>query len=113
MKNYRVSKDTTEHFTSLESLRAAFGLKPVTKRTNDKSKLMKQREDFANKHKCKACGSPMTYLDNGNVMACTNPECKGIEKKKIDKEGNEITYYLPSYDLLDNRGSDIAAHIFS
>ena len=80
MSNYRMSKGTTEHFTSLEEMRTAWGMKPVTKKTSDKKKLKEQQERFLSKHKCKACGTPMTYI-HGNVMACKNPECKGIEIK--------------------------------
>ena len=39
MSNYRMSKGTTEHFTSLEEMRTAWGMKPVTKKTSDKKKL--------------------------------------------------------------------------
>lgn len=113
MKNYRMSRNTTEHYTSLSGLREAFGLKPVIKKTKDEKRLSKQRESFLNKHKCKACGEPMTYLGNGNILACTNLKCKGIEFKRTDKEGNEITTYLPSYSILDDLGSEIAANIFS
>ena len=56
MKNYRMSRNTTEHYTSLSGLREAFGLKPVIKKTKDEKRLSKQRESFLNKHKCKECG---------------------------------------------------------
>lgn len=54
MSNYRMSKGTTEHFTSLEEMRTAWGMKPVTKKTSDKKKLKEQQERFLSKHKCKA-----------------------------------------------------------
>lgn len=66
MSNYRMSKGTTEHFTSLEEMRTAWGMKPVTKKTSDRKKLKEQQERFLSKHKCKACGTPMTYI-HGNV----------------------------------------------
>lgn len=112
MKNYRMSKGTTEHYTSLEDLRISFGLKPVTKKTRDDEKLKKQQESFVKKHRCKACGMPMTYM-NGNVMTCQNPKCKGIEIKRLDKEGNEVTSYITSYDILDDKGAEIANNIFN
>ena len=37
MKNYRMSRNTTEHYTSLSGLREAFGLKPVIKKTKDEN----------------------------------------------------------------------------
>lgn len=112
MSNYRMSKGTTEHFTSLEGLRTAWGMKPVTKKTSDKKKLKDQKERFLNKHKCKACGIPMTYI-HGNVMACTNSKCKGIEVKREDKDGNEIVSYVNSFCILDDIGAKIAQNIFS
>ena len=107
MSNYRMSKGTTEHFTSLEEMRTAWGMKPVTKKTSDRKKLKEQQERFLSKHKCKACGTPMTYI-HGNVMACKNPECKGIEIKREDKDGNEIAVGNTgtlSYHYTDNTGA--------
>lgn len=111
MRNYRLSKDTVEHYTSLQDLRVGFGMKPITRKTNDKNKLKKQQEDFCSKHKCRACGSPMTYM-GGNIMTCQNPNCKGIPVKHVDTEGNETTTYFTSYYTLDKRGSEIAHNIF-
>lgn len=78
MSNYRMSKGTTEHFTSLEEMRTAWGMKPVTKKTSDRKKLKEQQERFLSKHKCKACGTPMTYI-HGNVMACKILNVKGLK----------------------------------
>ena len=69
-------------------------------------------ERFLSKHKCKACGAPMTYI-HGNVMACKNPECKGIEIKREDKDGNEMVSYINSFCTLDDLGAEIASNIFS
>ena len=112
MGNYRLSKDTKERYTSLEEMRAAWGLPPVVKRTRDENKLQKQREKFVNKYLCEACGNPMTYVAGTDVMTCTNEKCKGIEIKRLDKEGNEKKYYVTSYKLLNETGADIASNIF-
>lgn len=98
---------TTANYTSLQELREAYNLKPFVKRTKDENKLNAQREKFAGRHKCKACGKPMTLVA-GNVMSCTNAECKGIEMQNAD--GSK--YYIASYDLLDEKGADIAMNIF-
>lgn len=111
MSNYRLSKGTTEHYTSLEELRAAWGKKPFVKRTKDEAKLKSQREKFCNKHLCKACKQPMEYV-GGNVMTCTNPECKGVKIEHKDKEGNVYYTYMTSYDLLRPLGAEIASNIF-
>lgn len=112
MKNYRMSKGTTKHYTSLTDLREDFKLKPIIKKTSDAEKLAKQQESFVNKHKCKACGLPMTYM-NGNIMTCKNPECKGIEIKREDKDGNEIVTYVTPYEVLSDKGAEIANNIFN
>ncbi len=112
MGNYRMSKDTTERYTSFEDLRNAWDMTPVIKKTKDLTKLEKQKEAFVNKHKCKACGQPMTYI-HGNIMACTNSDCKGIEIKRKDKEDNILVSYINSFDLLEDKGAEIANNIFS
>lgn len=111
MSNYRLSKGTTEHYTSLEELRAAWGKEPFVKRTKDPDKLVKQQENFLKHYRCKACGKPMTYI-GGNMMTCTNEACKGIKVEREDKEGNKIVNYVTSYELLDERFADIANSIF-
>ena len=112
MKNYRLSSGTKEHYTSLADLREAWGMKPIVKKTNDAEKLAKQQEKFVSKHICKACGQPMTFI-HGNVMACKNPKCKGIEIKREDKEGNVIISYINSCEILNDKGAEIANNIFN
>ena len=94
MSNYRMSKGTTEHFTSLEEMRTAWGMKPVTKKTSDKKKLKEQQERFLSKHKCKACGTPMTYI-HGNVVKILNvKELKSSAKIKTAMKWYHIS--IPS-----------------
>ena len=112
MKNYRMSKGTTEHYTSFKDLREAWGLPKVTNKTRDAKKLKKQQESFLSKHICRACGNPLTYT-GGNIMTCINPDCKGIKIEREDKEGNIITSYITSVHLLDSAGEKIAHNIFS
>lgn len=112
MREFRMGSGTREYYTSFEEVAKAWGCKPVKKKTDDEKKLANQQEVFCGKHKCKACGKPMTWVF-GNVMACTNEACKGIKKERLDKEGNKVITYLPSYDLLDETGADIAYNIFS
>ena len=112
MKRTKMSMDTTTHFTSFEELRAAWGLKPLTKkRTKDTKKLESQREAFCKKHLCKACGRPMTYI-GGNQMVCSNQDCMGIRFERKGKDGNTEVHYSPSYELLDDKGAVIAYNIF-
>ena len=113
MKVIRLGNNTTEYYSSFEELGKAWGCKPVSKVTKDMKKLKDQQEKFRGKHKCKACGEPMEFINNTSTMACKNPRCKGIKNVRIDKEGNEIVTYLPSYDLLDELGAEIGNAIFS
>lgn len=112
MSKIRMDRNTTEHYSSFEELARAWGCKPASKQTSDKNKLKKQREDFCNRNKCRACGKPMNFV-TGNIMACQNPECRGIRQERVDKEGNKVITYLPSYNLLNDRSAEIANNIFS
>lgn len=112
MKDKRLSKGVTEHYTSFEELARAWNVKPVTKQTKDKAKLEKQRETFSNKHLCSACKSPMTYI-GGNQLVCQNEKCNGIKHETKNKDGEVKVWYTPSFELLDNRSSEIAGNIFA
>ena len=113
MKVKRLGNNTTEQYSSFEELAAAWKIKPVSKVTKDMKKLKEQQEKFRGKHCCKACGQPMEFIKNTSVMTCKNPNCKGIKQVRLDKEGNEIVTYFPSYDLLDGLGMEIGNNIFS
>jgi hypothetical protein len=109
----RLAKDTVAVYKDFNSLRKAFGLPKINKQTRDKTKLAKQRENFAGKHVCRGCGKPMTMDLNTNIMVCTNPGCKGIKRTKLDSEGNEKVYFTPSYFLLNEKGAEIGNNIFA
>ena len=112
MREFRISKTTKEHYSSFKEMRQSWGLKPIVKKTKDENKLESQRQSFVNKHKCRACGKPMVFVGNSNVMVCSNEKCKGLKHEYIDKFGETQTYYEISKDLLDDLGSKIANNIF-
>ena len=112
MKEFRLSKGCTEHYTSLDALREGFGLKKVSKQTKDKDKLIAQREKFCSHYKCRACGSPMTWMGE-SIMCCTNDACRGIKNERTDTDGNVIVTYSTSYQLLDDHFAEVANNIFS
>lgn len=89
-----------------------YHMKPTTKTTKDPEKLKSQQEKFLGRHKCKACGELMTWIPGTSTMVCKNEKCKGIKISRTDNEGNEIISYVPSYDLLDTLGFEIAQNIF-
>ena len=98
----RIERTGTRYF-SLEEFRIAMASKPNKTKDNKG-----HQEKFLNRHKCKACGEPLSWT-GGNIMCCKNPECKGIKIKKKDGD----VFYLPSYELLDSKGTQIAESLFS
>lgn len=112
MKAYRMGRNTTEHYTSFEEAAAAWHCKPFSRKTKDENKLLKQQNDFCERHKCPACGQPMSFV-GGSWMTCKNEKCKGIKDEYTDAEGNKITSYRVSCKQLDAKGAEIANVIFS
>lgn len=113
MNNFRMGCNTTEHYTSLSALGAAWGCKPVSKTTKDMKKLKVQQEKFNKKHTCPACKQPMEWIPGTNVCTCKNPSCKGIKYERTDaKTGETKVYYEVSNDLLSELGTEIAMNIF-
>ena len=106
MKEFRKSKGVTEYYTSLEELRAAYGLKPVTKkRPKDEKALNEAREKFLGT--CPVCKSPMKYV-SPSYSVCGNADCKGRNIAKKDEEPRYITV-IREYDL---KGQEIAKNLF-
>lgn len=112
MSEFRLANNVTAHYTSFEELAKAFGCKPVNKQTNNQDKLNKQRENFCGRHLCKACKQPMVYI-GGNIMCCKNESCKGIKHELKNDDGDSKVWYTPSFDLLDEKGSEIAINLFA
>lgn len=111
--SYRLSKDTSARFTSMEELRDAWQLNPLpTKKPNNAKRLKKVQEDFCSHHKCRACGKPMQWV-GGNMMTCMNPQCRGIKVEKTDEDGNKIVNYITSYHLLSDHYAEIATTLFT
>ena len=46
MKEFRTGSGTKEHYSSFEECAKAWGCRPLKKKTDDKKKLAKQKEDF-------------------------------------------------------------------
>ena len=112
--SYRLSKDTMCRFTSMDELREAWQLKPLTtKKPNNEKRLKKVQEDFKSHHKCRACGKPMDLVQGTNIFTCCNPQCKGIKIEKEDSEGNKYVEYITSYDILNSHYAEIANTLFT
>ena len=113
MSEFRLDRNATAHYSSFAEAAKSYGCKPVSKVTKDMKKLKEHQEKFCERHLCSSCGQPMTWVEGTSTMVCSNAKCRGIKQTRTDKEGNEIVSYLPSYDLLDSKGSEIAYNIFS
>lgn len=111
MKEVKNPKGVTEHYTSLESLREAFGLKPLKRRTDDEDKLKAQQEKLVGK--CKVCNQPLIWIHGTSICACQNPECKGIKMTGTNSDGTEKIWYIPVTRILDEKGVKIAENLFA
>ena len=106
MREFRKSKGVTEHYTSLEELRAAYGLKPIIKkRPKDEDALKEAREKFLGI--CPICKSPMKYVSS-SYSVCGNIDCKGRNIAKKDEEPRYITVIRE----FDSKGKVIAENLF-
>lgn len=95
--------------TAFRKIRDDFGLKQLSKKTNNKEKLTQQQDNFSKRYICPFCNSPQSWVENTNVMVCSNPNCKG---KPIKCKDGKIKY-LPVYAQLNHRGAAIAETILS
>lgn len=102
MSEHRKSKNETAHYTDFDALRQAFHLPKIRKRTRDHSKLGEQQSRFLGT--CRACGKQLSYVNDTNVLVCSNEQCPGI---KIRED-----FFVPINRILDGKGSEIAQTLF-
>lgn len=115
MNKEKIKKGTSPSYSSFEEVREkVWNLPPLRKKNKDPEVLKQQQEHFCNKkyNRCKACGQPMTYVE-GNIMACTNENCKGIRVEKKDDEGNVKVSYVTSFNILSDFDAMKANNMFS
>ena len=97
-------------FHSFEEVAKYLGIK--TNKQNPKNKE-EQIVRFKKYHLCPTCHVPMTYC-GGNIMVCQNENCKGVPHKYVDDEtGAERIWYSNSYQILDEKGEQIANRLLS
>lgn len=105
---------SNRRIVDFDELRKEFGLKPIRFQTSDPKKLAQQRDQWNKKHICPGCNQEMKFMNDTNVFTCSNPNCKGVRREKIDEEtGEKEVYYVKSYHLLDSDSSKIANNIFA
>ena len=111
MREFRKANGVTEHYTSLEALRAGWGLDPVEKkRPRNEKVLQEKREKFLGT--CRVCKHPLVLISGCNVLACQNENCKGVPIKGTNEDGTEKIVYVPVTRVLDERGFEISMNLF-
>lgn len=110
MREFRLSKNDKEHYTSFADLAKAFGCRePKKKRTNDENKLKADRERFL--RTCPVCKSVLSYAGD-NYVCCINPDCQGVKREFDNEDGTKRIEYFPVYRLLDSKGIEIGHNLF-
>lgn len=97
-------KKGTVHYNSFEEL-------------SNNNKKKNRIQDLEAKQKkfvgvCKICKEPMTWIPGTNVVSCTNPECKGIEVKKKDVEGEDVIIHIPVNRVISSDSMGYAERLF-
>ena len=111
MREFRKSKDCTEHYTSFEELRKGFGLKPIKRKTDDAEKLKAQQEKFLGT--CRVCKHGLVLVKGTNILTCQNPDCKGMKiTSNNEEDDSEKVWYVPVTRMLDGKGMEIAENLF-
>lgn len=111
MKDFRLGKNDTAHYSSFAELREAWGLKKLSSRTKDEKKLAEQREKFVGT--CNVCKQPLVYCTGTNVCYCNNENCKGIKVgTKTGEDGKEKPIYAPYQRILNEKGLEIGLNLF-
>lgn len=98
-------------YHSFKDIAKDIGLKPFTRKTNDKSKLKSQQKKFLGT--CPYCHQVLTYVENTNVLVCNNEECKGKKKEFYNKAGEQVVAYDPYTKLLYGKSAAIADTLFN
>lgn len=100
MKEFRLGKNFTEHYTDFSQLKAKKDQKKTIKEIAEKKEAAEKKVLPV----CKYCGQRMGYM-GGNIAVCKNEKCKGKPIVYVDAEiGNKTTKYVkPVYSLLKNR----------
>lgn len=101
----RVEKNGIRYFSFTE-------LPISSKQKNKKKENNELKEQFENRHKCIACGEPLTWIPGTNICSCKNPNCKGKKIVIKDEDGTETVEYKPYYHILDVVGTSIAEKIY-
>lgn len=107
MKQNFTNRFTGEKLSTYPTAFASLSKKILAKK--DAEKLEKQREKFSSRYICPICKQPKTWIEDTNIMVCTNESCTGIPVKNRD---GEVFKYLPSYSQLTHRGCDIAKDLY-
>lgn len=109
MREFRLGKDDTAHYSSLEEMREALGSK-VKQKSISKDELEKRRNNFVKT--CRCCDQPLTYISGTNTLACKNPNCKGMKHTSKNSDGTEKVWFTPVTRILNEKGLRMAMSLF-
>lgn len=85
---------------------------PIPSKKKKKKNIDEMKERFEKRHKCVACGQPLTWIPGTNVCSCRNPECRGKKYTYKDENGEEYVEYRPYFHMLDVVGTELAEEIY-
>lgn len=101
------NKFTGEELTTYPTIFAS--LSKQTHKAKSPEKLEQQRDKFSSRYVCPICKQPKTWVEDTNIMVCTNESCPGIRIK--DQIGNVIKI-IPPFSRLNHKGFDIANELY-
>lgn len=80
------------------------------KKKNHDENLDAKREKFAGI--CPVCKQPMKWINETNVMVCSNAKCRGFEEKTKKKKEGEDPVYTPVIRLLNSGSTAYAEYLY-
>ena len=90
MSNKQNNKKEQKVYTSFNELaQEVYGLPSYTKQIQNNGKRTDAKQKFEKFNTCKTCGQPMSYL-GGNVVCCTNPDCKKKPFRLLDEKNKNF-----------------------
>lgn len=107
------SKWGRKYYSFDELCQEEYGMKPLSKKTNDTQKLEAQQEKFEGV--CPYCKERAKFIPATNIVVCVNPSCKG---KKVVVKGDPATdetdyvKYVPFIRILSDKGYEIGNTLF-
>lgn len=98
-------------YYSFADMAKDMGLKPVTRKTNDKEKLESQQKKFLGT--CPYCHQQLKYIQDTNVLVCANDKCSGKKREFTNKDGEKVIRTQAYSKILFGKSAVIADALFN